>query len=403
VKIGLILKNSTSWTGGLSYQTNLLEALRQYAPDVEVYLLTQDDTGGMIEGYNYSVITYPFPKRGGVIGRWNRVASRLFGYDLPLRKALRNVPGGGVDVIFPGGFFVGRNTALLYWIPDFQHIHLAEMFTAAEVWKRDEDFKQGIRRATLVVLSSQDSRKDFSNFSPEYSHKVRVMNFVAWVPPSIYKTDPRTVVVQYDLPERFFYLPNQFWKHKNHMILLEAVKILKDKGIRVFIVCTGNPSDYRDPTYFAELLQKISLWGLREQVALLGLVPREHIHLLIRQSICVLNPSLFEGWSTTVEETKSTGKRLLLSDLEVHREQNPPAAAYFDRHDAKDLASKLAEIWANAPSGPDCELEQRARTELPARMQEFSNTFLSIAREAMNIAAVGKISLERCGQGSPFQ
>ncbi len=38
-------------------------------------------------------------------------------------------------------------------------------------------------------------------------------------------------------------------------------------------------------------------------------------------STALINPSQFEGWSTTVEEAKSLGVKMLLSDLEVHKEQ----------------------------------------------------------------------------------
>ena len=44
----------------------------------------------------------------------------------------------------------------------------------------------------------------------------------------------------------------------------------------------------------------------------------------------MINPSLFEGWSSTVEECKSVGKNMILSDLNVHKEQYP-TQTFFDR------------------------------------------------------------------------
>lgn len=386
MKVVFATLGGDDWTGGVIYQHNLLKALRQYAPQVEVYLLARQDRESAVSDERYTVIQYP-PSGYGLVARLCTEALRqLTGYDLMLHQALRTIPNGGPDVIFPGEFSSGRRTALLFWIPDFQHLRLPEMFTATELRARDTQFKQGIRRATLVVLSSQDARKDFCDFAPQYEHKSRVMHFVACPPTEVYDTDPRTMIIRYNLPERFFFLPNQFWKHKNHTLALEALKISGEEGIRPFVVCAGNPSDYRHPTYFAELMQRISLWGLRDQIAYLGLVPNDHVYLLIRQSICVLNPSLFEGWSTIVEEVKSIGKHILLSDLGVHREQDPTAATYFDPYNAVDLASKLTRMWADLPSGPDVQLEQNSRSELPTRMQDYARRFVSIAREAVEIA-----------------
>ena len=68
------------------------------------------------------------------------------------------------------------------------------------------------------------------------------------------------------------------------------------------------------------------------------MVPREDLYQLIRQSLAVLQPSLFEGWSTTVEEAKSIGKQIILSDLPVHREQVESGARFFDANDPNSLA-----------------------------------------------------------------
>lgn len=376
----------TRWTGGLTYRRNLLVALQQFAPQVEVFVVTEHDLGSARENADCQVIKYPSANRN-LSKRINRLTRKLWGVDLPLRQALQAVPGGEVDLIFPGWLKIGRKTALLFWIPDFQHIHLPEMFTESQLKGLNRVFRQGIQNATLVMLSSRDAQRDFFNYAPQHANKSRVVNFAVHVPECLYEEDPASVARQYNLPLRFFYLPNQFWAHKNHKIVLEALKILKDRSMPAYVVCTGNPLDSRQPTYFAELVQQISLWGLRDQLAFLGLVPHEQVYMLMRQSICVLNPSLFEGWSTTVEEARSVGKCLLLSDLAVHREQDPPAAEYFDPHSPEDLAKKLREIWTNTPAGPDHQLEQRAREAAPARLKYYADSFLSVACEAVELAS----------------
>ena len=63
----------------------------------------------------------------------------------------------------------------------------------------------------------------------------------------------------------------------------------------IVVVCTGNTNEYRDPHYFGRLLSGISQAGLRESMILPGFVPREDLYALMRQSVAVLQPSLFEG------------------------------------------------------------------------------------------------------------
>jgi glycosyltransferase involved in cell wall biosynthesis len=386
LRILIMSPGGSRWTGGVTYRRNLIEALRQYAPQAELFSLAEagDASGNREE----QVKIIPMPAaRGGLLGLVSKGLRRFSGVDWPLRQALQ-AASADVDVVFPAHLSAGPQVASLYWIPDFQYLHLPQMYEKTHIASLNRKFHDGAKRATLVVLSSRNAQEDFVRFAPEYAHKARVMHFVAHLPSGLYEADPEAVVKQYHLPQKFFYLPNQFWAHKNHVVVFEALKLLREQGIKPFVVCTGNPIDNRNPAFLAGLLEKLSLWGIRDQVAFLGLVPHDYVYMLIRQSIAVLNPSLFEGWSTTVEETKSVGKAILLSDLAVHREQDPPAAVYFDPHDAQDAAAKLADAWDKGQPGPDFQLERQAQEAFPERLAAYAATFTAIAREAA--AMVGR-------------
>jgi len=270
--------------------------------------------------------------------------------------------------------------ATLTWLPDFQHVHLPEMFSKAECLSRDRKYLQTAKVATRIILMSEAVKNDFLSFAPIYAHKVRVLRPVSYVPKSVYEYNLNSILNLYHLPEKFVFLPNQFWKHKNHELVFRAVKILKDRGVRVFVVCTGSPLDYRHPTYFADLWQKLSQWDIRSRFIYLGLIPHEHVFLLMRQSICVLNPSLFEGWGYSVEETRSIGKRVLVSDIPAHREQNPPKATFFNPNDCEELAGKLCH---ETNPGPDPELEIEARHNLSRRLRAYGEDFISVTQEAI--------------------
>src|SRR5580704_14229275 len=106
--------------------------------------------------------------------------------------------------------------------------------------------------------------------------------------------------------------------------------------------------------------------SLRDNVLILGLVPYEHVLYLMRNCVAVINPSRFEGWSSTVEEAKSIGKRIALSNIPVHREQAPPGALYFDPDDVHELSLILEKWWfepaarsADAKTDLDADLRNR--------------------------------------------
>ena len=102
---------------------------------------------------------------------------------------------------------------------------------------------------------------------------------------------------------------------------------------------------------------------------------------LMQASTALLNPSLFEGWSTTVEEARAAGVPMLLSDLPVHREQAGELATYFDRNSAASLADAMT---AFKPLTPAQRMARRAqaRGEAAVRVAGFAADFVQLVQRA---------------------
>lgn len=389
LRIAFFPLGGTGWTAGPHYLRNLFSALRSldYHWRPEIVLLvphqTQSDSYSSLMSYVDELLYMP-----PLLGLWSRLAIRIrrrlgswLGPEPLLASYLRK---HHVDCVFSSSEF-GRwfSVPLLAWIPDFQHLHLPDMFSPTQIQSRNWSLSCQGDYADRVILSSQDALRDFERFAPRSAHKARVLSFVAQLPADTYDADPAWVCDYYHLPRRFFYSPNQFWKHKNHAAVVQALALLKAQHPKVTVVCTGNTNEQRHPGYFGKLLATISERGLRDNLIILGLVPYEHLTQLMRQSLAVLQTSLFEGWSTTVEEAKSLGKQIILSDLSVHREQNPPGAVFFDPNDPEALALCLARAFEENKPGPDRELEASARAQLPERISRFGQSFVETVREVV--------------------
>ena len=379
------------WTAGLHYLRNLFAALKSldYHGRPEIALLvshqTQPNSNNNLNSYVDQLLCPPKP------ALWQRLVGRIqrrlgigwSGLESPLGPYLREHQ---IDCIFAATEFGPRfNVPLLTWIPDFQHLHLPEMFPPETIRGRDEKFSRVADHADRVILSSRDALRDFERFAPQSAHKARILSFVAQVPEDIYDSDPAWVCDYYHLPRRFIYLPNQFWNHKNHGVVVEALTLLKARHREITVVCTGNTNEFRDPLYFAKLLATISERNLRNNLIILGFVPYGHLFKLMRQSLAVLQPSLFEGWSTVVEESKSVGKSVILSDIPVHLEQDPPQAIFFDPYRPEQLADCLVRISDEKKPGPDHELEALAQKQLPERTREYGRTFMEIVAEVLSV------------------
>jgi glycosyltransferase involved in cell wall biosynthesis len=304
----------------------------------------------------------------------------FYGFDLVLEWICRV---NKIHVLSHFGFLRPRSKIkTIGWIYDFQHKHLPEYFSAQELRNRDLQFAKLCRYCDRIVVSSKDARKDLASFFPEGLAKARVLRFVGATNATEDLPALRDLRVRYQLPQKFFVLPNQFWIHKNHRIVLEALVVLRDRGQIHYVVSTGLPNDPRDPKYYAQFLGDIQRLGLDRQFLILGMIPHKDVLSMIRNSVALINPSFFEGWSTSVEEGKSLGKRVLLSSIGVHLEQSPDRGYFFDPRDSCALADLMSKIWDEYdPLVEDAE-SLCAMQRVRERLLEFGRIYQEIALEA---------------------
>jgi glycosyltransferase involved in cell wall biosynthesis len=203
--------------------------------------------------------------------------------------------------------------------------------------------------------------------------------------------DKEAIELKYGFRGKYFYLPNQFWAHKNHWLVLKAVAELKSRGTEVLVICTGNLNDYRvrNTEYIDVLREFIVKESLEKNALILGLIPYEDVLYLMRNCLAVINPSRFEGWSSTVEEAKSIGKRVLLSNIAVHMEQNPSGARYFDPDDVAGLSAVMQEVW-NGPEVPDSSYQRDAKMLLHERTVAYGEGYVKLVELIQSGAPVIK-------------
>jgi glycosyltransferase involved in cell wall biosynthesis len=198
-----------------------------------------------------------------------------------------------------------------------------------------------IRSGYPIVFSSFDVLNDFKKFYSYAQNKVFVIPFLSIIGDNYKKINSIDILKKYKLPETYFVCSNQFWTHKNHIIILKALKILKEKNIDVNIVFTGKEYDYRNPRYFSSLQKYIRKNELEKYVLFLGFIDRDEQVKIIDNSLCIIQPSLFEGWSTIVEDAKALNKYIIVSDIPIHREQIAQNCLFFNPADPSELSEKI--------------------------------------------------------------
>ena len=113
-----------------------------------------------------------------------------------------------------------------------------------------------------------------------------------------------------------------------------------------------------------------------------GLLDRATQIQVMRASAAVVQASLFEGWSALIEDARALGKPVFVSDIPVHREQNPDDATYFNPDSAEELADLIEGAWPHLEPGLDLDREQHARDQQKRLTHDFGCRFADVVGRA---------------------
>jgi glycosyltransferase involved in cell wall biosynthesis len=327
--------------GGVIYIINVVKTLNFLDDDdkPEIFLFYRPELSKFLGDFNYPYlkpIEWSFPS----IVKGN-IMSLLFRKNVFIEEILSNY---SLDAIFPMHDFPVRSKTkvkLVSWWADLQHKHYPEFFSKMQILGRNIRTKLILLNCDDLVVSSQDVLDDFARFfTLREGLNIHIFHFVSVIDnPEDVKIDD--LKAKYNLPNKYFLVSNQFHKHKNHKVLLLSLARLKAMGIRKHIAFTGKLPSAPDSPYLSELHKIIDDNKLQDQVTMLGVISRSDQLQIMRYSQAVLQPSLFEGWSTVIEDAKSLQVPVVASSLKVNIEQLGKDGVYFDPHNADELASIL--------------------------------------------------------------
>jgi glycosyltransferase involved in cell wall biosynthesis len=373
-KLGLIFSYDEQWIGGTYYTINLIHALNilseEDKPEIVVFSNEEDFTKLQKET-QYPYLKFELLEQGklGVLSRLiNKITSKTF-----KKVIFKQQYKGHLDALFimqRSGYLESIPVEKrIYWIPDFQDKHYPEFFTQEGLAKKHDRSQWIADNAKNIILSSEAVKKDWEEFYPNFKGKTKVVHFA--VTHSEYDSlEILELTKKFNLPKKYFFAPNQFWAHKNHMVVIKAAEILKRQGNPVIIAFSGKENDNRNPGYTEKLKAYVQENNLNDVIRFLGFLDRREQLKLMKHSVAVIQPSLFEGWSTVIEDAMAMNQRVIASDLEVNKEQLGDKGLYFERHNAQGLGEKILGVWSDK--------NQTVEYQYQFKLRSFGNTFKSV-------------------------
>jgi glycosyltransferase involved in cell wall biosynthesis len=270
---------------------------------------------------------------------------------------------GGDLIHFPFQAFIRCGLPSIYTPWDLQHLRYPQFWSDQQIAFREELYSAGCHSAQAVVAATCAVKSDLEQFYGLDPQKIFVIRCAP--PVALYEgmTDEaaQDVRARYRLPDLFGFFPAQTWVHKNHVRLLEALRLLGDRhGVRLNLVCTGAKNEY-----WPVISRHIDELGLQAQVTFLGFVSPLEVRALYRLAQFVVFPSLFEGAGLPVIEAFQEGVAVTCSDIPPLREYGGDAVLTFDPHSTDSIAASLLRISS----------DEALREQLRARGRERSRLF----------------------------
>lgn len=147
---------------------------------------------------------------------------------------------------------------------------------------------------------------------------------------------------RYQLPARFVFYPAQFWPHKNHINLLEAISIVASTYSDIALVLSGGQRYYYD-----QVQAHVKALNLEDRVFFVGYVPDADLAGFYKRARALVMPTFFGPTNIPPLEALALGCPALVSGIYGMPEQCGDAALYFDPKCPKDIAIQITRIWNN--------------------------------------------------------
>lgn len=307
---------------------------------LEFCLLTPECFAGILKFKKMDKLPYILLK---AIQLRNRMAK-------PLSKTVKNL---NVDLCV---FTDANAESVAYDFPsitpihDMMHKYEAE-FPEVQYKIKDRDFYYYNMAvyAEGVLVDSLVGKKHVEEtyLKGKSSDRIHVLPFI----PSKELIDASEIMTEEDkkliekLPKRYFFYPAQYWQHKNHINIVKAIEILKDRIPDICIVFCGSKGNFLQEDCFEKTDKYIKNKDLDKHIIYLDFVSLSVTKQLYSKAEALIMASLFGPTNIPQIEAFALGCPVAVSNIYASQEQLGDAAMYFNPEDPAEIALCMDQLW----------------------------------------------------------
>tara|TARA_Y100000389_G_scaffold203579_1_gene252468 strand:- start:41316 stop:43604 length:2289 start_codon:yes stop_codon:yes gene_type:complete len=238
----------------------------------------------------------------------------------------------------------------IYFIPDIGHKELSENFSSIIKLRRYIQIRLILTFSKHTLVNSRYIKNKIESNYRYIKTNINVAPFYGFIP-EYERNQIHSTFENEFTNSKYFIVSNQFWVHKDHLTAIKATKILNQSlDVPIKLICTGFKIDYRGNDHIENINNYISENNLQNQIIFTDFLKRSELLNLIKNSIGLIQPSLYEGGpgGFSAADAISLDKPILISDIEINKEiKLDNRMLFFIKKNEHDLAKKMNSLIKN--------------------------------------------------------
>jgi len=210
--------------------------------------------------------------------------------------------------------------------------------------KRNFRYKLATKHAKLVVADSAGGKEDIIKFYGIPEEKIEIF---PGIPISTVENDDvsesfiQSVKKKYNLPDEYIFYPAHLWYHKNHIRLIKALYVLRERHkIQFSAVFTGSKREA-----FGDIMRTVKDLRMEGKIKYLGYVSDQEIRALYKRAMALVMPTFFGPANIPIWEAFSLGCPVITSNVYGIPEQVGDAGLLIDPRSVEDIADRIYRLY----------------------------------------------------------
>jgi len=250
-------------------------------------------------------------------------------------------------VIFPSADTLAClvNSKVVGTIHDLMHRYEKRFKESGSIFKyhyRDNYYQHLLLSSAAVLVDSNLGKRQVIESYSKIRANIFILPYIA--PDYIYSKiiDNSYTSIISDCCRKFLFYPAVFWPHKNHINLIKAILILKERG-QLIDLYLGGKKQYE----YKKLHKFVNENGLEEQVKFLGYISYADMIYLYKNAFAMVMPTYFGPTNIPPIEAVMLNCPLIISNNYGMNEQCEDAAIYFNPNSSLEIAIAIELLLTN--------------------------------------------------------